>query len=320
MKNIITRTPLRITFTGGGSDLPQFYKNEPGAVINASIDKYVYIAIHNSFYKNYQVVYSSRDVAESIDEIRHPAARETCRFLKIKPGLEIVSLSDVPSRGTGLGSSSAYTVGLLNALHAWTGQPAGQKELAEEAVYIEREVLKEAGGKQDQYIASYGDIKFFKFNPAESGEVHNIYLNEENSKNFQKHLLLLYTGVDRNSAEVHEAQSKKDNTVIYRKMAELAEEHYEKLKKQNWMDTGKLLAETWEIKHSLGGNSNKSIDDLIDKALDNGAEGAKLIGAGMGGFILAFASPEKHKKIEKALNLRKLEFGFSQGTTIVYTD
>lgn len=320
MKNVITRTPLRITFTGGGSDLPQFYRKEPGAAVNASIDKYIYITIHNSFYKNYQVVYSQRDVADSIDGIKHPVAREACRLLGIKPGLEIVSLSDVPSRGTGLGSSSAYTVGLLNALHTWIGQPMGQKELAQESVYIEREVLKEAGGKQDQYIVSYGGIKFFRFNPDDSVEVDHVYLSEDNIKGFQKHLMLLYTGTDRSSAEIHNTQKEKDNTALYRKMAEIAEEHYEHLKKQDWRSTGRLLKDTWDVKHAMGGNSNKEIDSLINNALDSGADGAKLIGAGGGGFILVFADPRKHAEIEASLGLRKLDFGFSQGSTIVYID
>src|SRR3989304_64070 len=174
---IISRTPLRISFAGGGTDIPEYYRNNGGgAVVNAAIDKYVHIVVNKKFDDQVRVSYSQTEIVPSAEDVRHPLVREALKLLDIRKGIEIVSISDIPSHGTGLGSSSTFTVGLLNALHAWTGEHAPAKQLAEEAVQIERDIVRDPGGKQDQYIAAYGGLRFVEFHPDERVSVTPIIM------------------------------------------------------------------------------------------------------------------------------------------------
>jgi len=321
---IMTRTPLRITFVGGGTDMSSYYKtNGPGAVVNAAIDKYIYITVNKKFDDAIRVSYSKTEIVDTVDKIQHPSIREALRLLKIDKGIEIVSISDIPSGGTGLGSSSSFLVGLLNALHAWNGELASPKQLAEEAVQIERNVLKEAGGKQDEYIAAYGGLQFMEFNKDESVVVKHVIMGEDTRRQLKAHLQLFYTGKQRSGAEVLKDQSSKaaDHTSAYNAMRDMSYKLYDDLSKGKWQGTGKMLQENWMLKKSLSSKiTDNYLDRLYEKALDAGAQGGKVVGAGGGGFLLLFVPPEKRDAVRKALpELREEEFEFeSLGSRIIY--
>ena len=323
---VISKTPLRITFVGGGTDLPSYYKSHGyGAVVSATINKYIYIIVNRRFDNEIRIKYSKTEIVNNIEDIAHPLFREALKLLNITKSIEINSISELPTDrgGVGLGSSSSFLVGLLNALHAWIGETASPEQLAKEAVHIEREVLKEPGGKQDQYLASYGGIRYLRFNSDESVETERIELSEENYEKLKSRLLLFYTGIQRSSGEIHKKQSVsvEDNIESYRKMVELADQVRKKLKEGEIDSLGKLLHENWILKERLAnGISNDIIKEYYNKALFAGAEGGKLIGAGGGGFLLFFANPSKHDAIKQALNLQEMKFDFeSLGSRIIYT-
>lgn len=328
MKNriIITRSPVRITFCGGGTDIPEYYSNHgPGVVVNAAINKYVYIILNKPFDNKIRVGYSKTEIVDSVDEVQHPTAREALKLLGIEKGIEIVSLADIPGRiaGVGLGSSSAFIVGLLNALHAWKGEIVSKEELAKEAVKIEREILKEEGGKQDQYAAAYGGINMFEFNRDGTVVTSPVIMKEENRKNLKDHLLMLFTGAEHSSSALHKEQKGllEGKIEAYNKMRDYAHEFYENLSIENgWKQTGKLMHENWLLKRTLSKSiTNSAIDTMYEKAMQNGAEGGKIIGAGGGGFLLLFAKPELHDKITNALGLTRVDLDFDYlGSRIIY--
>ena len=210
LRIVTTKTPLRITFTGGGTDLPQYYRNYgPGAVVSAAIDRYIYISISRNFRKDeIRVSYSrTENGLKSVDEIQHPTVREAMKLLGIDTGIQIVSITEVPSGGTGLGSSSSFLVGLLNALHTWIGETVSPRQLSEEAVKIERNILGEPGGKQDQYIAAYGGIQYMQFERTEDVLLKRINIKGEMLSELNEQLLMFYTGVERKSVDIHREQS-----------------------------------------------------------------------------------------------------------------
>ena len=243
-------------------------------------------------------------------------------MLDIDKGIEIVSISDIPSGGTGLGSSSAFLVGLLNALHAWKGEETTPKQLAEEAVKIEREILKEPGGKQDQYMAAFGGIQYMEFKKDESVLLKPITLSETSRKRLKENLLMLYTGSQRKSTEIHQLQAKEvpNKVETYLKMKDITSELYNSFSKDIIDNTGRLLHENWILKRQLAqGITNPEIDSLYDSALKEGAQGGKLMGAGSSGFLLFYAEKGKHKHITDSLKLNAEEFDFdNQGSRIAY--
>ncbi|MEM3333463.1 MAG: kinase, partial [Thermoplasmata archaeon] len=203
---ITTRTPLRITFAGGGTDIPAYYrKYGPGAVVSATINKYIYVTVAKNFYRDeIRVSYSKTENAiKNIDDIQHPTVRESLKLLDIKSGIQIISITEIPSRGTGLGSSSSFLVGLLNALHAWKGEAVPPKQIAEEAVKIEREILKEPGGKQDQYMAAFGGINLMEFFPDENVSIRKI---DTNLDLLNENLMMFFTGIERDGTSIHSVQ------------------------------------------------------------------------------------------------------------------
>ena len=223
----ISKTPLRITFVGGGSDIREYYsKYGRGSVLSAAINKFIYIVVNKKFDSKIRVSYSKTEIVDSVNKIEHPSVREALKLLEIEGGIEIVSISDIPSGGTGLGSSSTFLVGLLNALHAWKGEFVSPKELAEEAVKIEREILHEPGGKQDQYMAAYGGIQQLEFYADEKVGVRPVISSTETIRNFERSLLLLYTGIQRSSTDIHKVQMQKveKKSVNYEKMVQMADE------------------------------------------------------------------------------------------------
>lgn len=324
---VTTKTPLRITFTGGGTDLPEYYmKYGPGAVLSAAINSYIYISVSKHFYPDeLRVSYSSTENAiKNINDIKHPTVREALRLLDIKSGIQIVSITEIPSKGTGLGSSSSFLVGLLNALHAWKGELTSPKQLAEEAVYIEREVLKEKGGKQDQYMAAYGGINLMEF--MKNGEVcvKPIPISTKLRKELESNLIMFYTGNERSSSAIHEKQALEigKNIDKYTRMREIAYETAEAVTKGEWSLLGKLFNENWLLKKQLSGEiTNDVIDSYYSKALAAGASGGKLIGAGGSGFMLFNAIPEKRSAVASALNLQEHSFEIeTQGSRVIYVE
>lgn len=320
---IISRTPLRITFVGGGTDIREFYSvDSPGAVLSASINKYIYITVNKKFDNQIRVSYSTTEIVDKVDKIKHPSIREALKFLDIDGGIEIVSISDIPSLGTGMGSSSTFLVGLLHALHAYKGEYVSSEEMAQEAVKIEREILHEPGGKQDQYMAAYGGIQLMQFYQDETVSVKPLVTTEEIRESLENNLLLLYTGIQRSSTDIHRKQSNGVNVKIddYRRMRQIALQLFDELSRGKTERMGTMLHENWMLKKQLSdGISNDSIDELYNLALRNGATGGKLIGAGGGGFLLFYAPHETHENIVKALGLRKQDFKFDyQGSRIIF--
>ncbi|MEM0137497.1 MAG: kinase [Thermoplasmata archaeon] len=325
---ITTRTPLRITFAGGGTDIPAYYrKYGPGAVVSATINKYIYVTVAKNFYRDeIRVSYSKTENAiKNVDDIQHPTVRESLKLLDIKSGIQIISITEIPSRGTGLGSSSSFLVGLLNALHAWRGEAVSPKQIAEEAVKIEREILKEPGGKQDQYMAAFGGINLMEFFPDENVSVKPTLLKAEDRKMLNDHLIMLYTGIERDSTKIHNEQMNTvdDRVENYRKMVEIAYKTYNLFSRGKWEDLGYLLHENWMMKKELSnGITNEKIDEWYKRAIDAGAIGGKLMGAGGGGFLLFFISPEKRENLKNALReLPEEQFKFEPfGSRILYLE
>ena len=319
---IITRTPFRVSFAGGGSDLKEFYsKNGYGAVVSAAINRYMYIAIHPYFHDKIRLKYSKTEDVESIDDIKHPIIRECLRKVRIERGIEIASFADVPA-GTGLGSSSSFTVGLLNALYAYKGKIVSKERLAAEACEIEIEILKEPIGKQDQYAAACGNINYIRFNKDETVDVSPILLTEPAKKKLEDSLCLYYTGGKRRAGDILNEQKKnlsdKDKFQNLEKMVELAEELRGVLQEENINAVGDILHKGWIYKKELAsGISNEEIDNLYDKAMKCGAAGGKLLGAGGTGFLLIYS--EDHKALGKHFGCKALPFSIDrEGAKVIF--
>ena len=320
---VMTRAPLRITFVGGGTDLPFYYeKRDYGAVVSSAINKYIYVTVNKKFDDNIRISYSKTEIVDAVDKIEHPTVRESLRLLGIESGIEVVSISDIPSRGTGLGSSSTFLVALLHALHSYKGEFVNADELAREAVKIERHILREEGGKQDQYIASHGGINLMKFLNDGSVDMTSAISHDSNIKRIEDALLLLYTNRERSSTEIHRDQiiNSSEKMDTYDKMKELAEVTFKAICDGNVEALGEFMKINWELKKSLSNKiSDKWIDEKYEMALRLGAKGGKLVGAGGGGFLLLVAEPEKHEKIVKELGMKKVDFKFSQsGSRVIF--
>lgn len=319
---IISRTPLRISFVGGGSDVRAFYQHGVGAVVSAAIDKCVYVLVNPRFDAKIRVSYSGHEMVDSVDEIRHAIIREALTLTGITQGIEVAYVSDVPLRNTGLGSSSALAVGVLNALHAYRGERVGSEQLAAEACAIEIERLGAPIGKQDQYAAACGGLNHIRFYPDERVEVRPIAIDQKTREDFERHLLLFYTGMETEShAVLEEQQSRTDvNRPMLEKLVALADEASVALVREGAASLGAMLAENWELKRRLASRiSNDRIDRYYAAARSAGASGGKLLGAGGGGFLLIHCAPEKQDAVRSALtDLREVPFRFTDsGSAIV---
>jgi D-glycero-alpha-D-manno-heptose-7-phosphate kinase len=325
---IISRTPLRISFAGGASDLPAFYQQEAGAVTSTSIDKYIYITVNEKFDNKIRASYSVTEIVDHLDELKHELIREALRLVGLDGGIEITSISDIPSQGTGLGSSSTYTVGLLKALYAYTGQHVGAERLAQEACRIEIDICKRSSGKQDQYIAAYGGLQHIQFNPDESVFVDPVICTAETKRRLQQGLLLLYTGLTRSAVDILTEQARNtqndlDRRQTLRNMVQLSRELCATLTANKLTAFGEMLHQGWLEKKKMASNiSNPKIDEWYERARRHGAIGGKITGAGGGGFLLLYAPPERHEEILKALpELRAVPFHFEpQGSKIIYVE
>lgn len=306
---IISRTPFRISFFGGGTDYPAWYKEHPGAVLSTSIDKYCYIScrlLPPFFDYRYRLIYSSREEVNNISEIKHPSIRETLKFLKEDRGLHIHHDADLPAR-TGVGSSSTFTVGLLNTLYALRGKIVSKKQLAMEAIHIEQDLIKENVGSQDQTIAAFGGFNKIEFKGQRNVEVHPVTLDMDKIDFFQQHIMMFFTGFSRTASEIakHQVRVIPDKTKELKKMYSMVDEAVRILNNNNksFDSFGKLLHESWKLKRSLTDKISTSyIDQIYNTAIRAGALGGKILGAGGGGFILFFVKPELQPKVRQKLN------------------
>jgi len=324
---IITRTPLRISFAGGGSDFPAFSRHEAGAVVSTAIDKYIYLTVNKKFDSKIRASYSITEMVDRVEDLRHELIREALRLTGITGGIEITSISDIPSEGTGLGSSSAYTVGLLHALHAFAGRYVGAKRLAEEACQIELDRLRRPIGRQDQYVAAYGGFQFIQFDE-DDVSVEPLVSGAEFRAALQAHLLLLYTGLTRNAGAILAEQQRNlergagplDDAV---RLRNLALDLRAALLDRRLTEVGEILDAGWAIKRRLAsGVSTPEIDAWYARARAAGAIGGKVLGAGGGGFLLLFAPPGDHAAIvERLPELRPVPFRFEPyGSRIIYVE
>jgi D-glycero-alpha-D-manno-heptose-7-phosphate kinase len=323
---IISRTPLRVSFAGGGSDLAAFYRQEVGAVTSTAIDKYIYITVNKKFDRKIRASYSVTEIVDHLDELQHELIRESLRVVGIDRGIEITSISDIPSQGTGLGSSSSYTVGLLNALYAFKGQHVNAERLAQEACHIEIDLCSKPIGKQDQYIAAYGGLQHVQFNSDESVFVDPVICLPATKQILARDSLLLYTGITRSADTILAEQKRNINNdsrmQSQRNMVRLAQELRDTLENNSLDSFGEILHQGWIDKKRLAsGISNHRIDGWYEKAREHGAIGGKITGAGGGGFLLLYAPWYCHHKILKALPLQPVSFHLEpQGSKIIYVE
>ncbi len=324
---IITRTPFRISFFGGGTDYPAFYEEHGGTVLSTSINKYCYVIcryLPPFFDYNYRIRYRKQEEVQSIPEIKHPSVRECLSFVNLDRGVEIQHNADLPAM-SGLGSSSAFTVGLLNALHALKGKMTTKRQLALDAIHVEQDRIKENIGSQDQTIAAFGGFNKIEFGGPQKIMVHPVTIDQDKLDTLQNHLMLFFTGFPRNASEIAGEQIRKtpEKKTELKAMMEMVEEALNTLNgSQNRLnDFGKLLHETWKIKRSLTPHiTNSLIDEIYEAGLEAGASGGKLLGAGGGGFILFFVKPEvQHNVKEKLKKLLYVPFNFENlGSQIIY--
>lgn len=323
---IITRTPFRISFFGGGTDYPPWFREHGGSVLATTIDKYCYISCRNLppfFEHKHRIVYSRIEIVQTIDEIEHPAVREIFRWKGVTQGLEIHHDGDLPAR-SGLGSSSSFSVGLLNALRALNGKKSSKKQLAADVIHIEQDLIEENVGSQDQISAAYGGFNRIDFHQDNSFTVEPIIFKDGRKELLQAHLMLCFTGFSRIASEI--AKSKIENLKSkeheLKRMHLMVDEGIDILENVNRPieDFGKLLHEAWELKRGLSDRVTTSeIDSIYETAIRAGAIGGKILGAGGGGFLLLFAKPEMQKAIRDALpNLIHVPFAFeNSGSRVV---
>jgi D-glycero-alpha-D-manno-heptose-7-phosphate kinase len=322
---IVSKTPLRMSFVGGGSDLPAFYREETGAVLSTSIDKYMYICVNEKFDGRIRVSYTRTEDVEQRQQVEHPLVREALDVVGIDGGIEIASMADIPSKGSGLGSSSTYTVGLLNALYAYRNQFASKEKLASQACEIEIDRCGEPIGKQDQYAAAYGGLNLIRFHPDDSVSVDPVICRPSLLQEMEDSTLVFFTGRTRSASAVLANQSAAMKTVdsraLMRRMVGLAFEMKEQLESGTLEHLGDLLDENWRLKAQLtSGISDPQIDAWYSAGMANGALGGKLLGAGNGGFMMFYAQKERHAQISAALSdLEPVKFRFDRtGAQVVF--
>jgi D-glycero-alpha-D-manno-heptose-7-phosphate kinase len=322
---IITQTPLRISLAGGGTDFAGFYEKHGGAVLSTAIDKFIYVIIKARFDEKIRVGYTRTEMVDSLDQIEHELVRECLRHTGLKEGLEIATMADIPSEGSGLGSSSTVTVGLLHAMYTYKGELVTAERLAEEACHIEIDILKKPIGKQDQYIAAFGGIRKFTFQEDGLTHIRAIEIGEEQGRRLGEVLLLFYTGITRKADSILAEQK---NNIVDQEQTLLAmkaqvEEMEISLQTGSFHKAARILHAGWEMKKALANKiSSSTIDDLYEKALDAGATGGKIAGAGGGGFLLVFCPPDRQIMVRNALaELKELPFHLERdGSKVIFNN
>jgi D-glycero-alpha-D-manno-heptose-7-phosphate kinase len=301
---IISQTPLRISFVGGGTDLKSFYERTPGMVISSAIDKYLFVILNERFDDKVYVNYVNKEIVTNVNDIKHDLVRETLLKSGIKQGIEVTMLADIPSEGSGLGSSSSLTVGLLNAMYQFVGKQVTAEQLAREACEIEIDILKKPIGKQDQYIAAYGGIRKFVFNTDDSVTVKSLSFSRDCRIRLGSNILLYFTDITRKADSILKEQ-KRNTSSNFESLSDLAglvpvlEKEFEKL---NFDSLGFLLKKNWDLKKKLASGITKpEIEKMVDLAMNAGASGVKIAGAGGGGFLMSYITREKQDIFRKAM-------------------
>jgi D-glycero-alpha-D-manno-heptose-7-phosphate kinase len=325
---IITKTPLRTSFLGGGTDYPEYFREHGGQTLGVAINKYSYLVVNpmeDLFDYNIRLSYSRLELVKEAQELQHPSVRACLQFLNIDRNIEVHYLGDLPAR-TGLGSSSSFTVGLLYALHAFKGEQVSHQQLAEEAVYVEQEIIKERVGVQDQFTCAHGGLVNLKFQKDGHIQVCPVPLRDERMKDFQSHLMLFYTGISRFAHEVLDEQIERTKQGSINKdlnhLSQLVDEGIALLSSEEPIAAfGELLHQGWETKRKLSQKiSNAAIDEFYERARKAGAVGGKLLGAGGGGFLLFIVPPEKQSAVARELGeLKEVPIAFDHtGSSLLF--
>lgn len=320
---VISQTPLRISLCGGGTDFKEYYVQNSGFIVSTAIDKYIFVIVKERFDDLIYVNYTKKEIVNSVDEIQHELVREALIKAGLKKGFEITMLADVPSEGSGLGSSSSLTVGLLNAFYNFQGIQVTADQLASEACEIEIDILNKPIGKQDQYIAAYGGLRTFNFNSDHSVKTELLEVQNSLKRKLGANLLLFYTNITRSSSSVLTEQKNniKDRIQYHNEIKSLAEKLAGYLREGYVDKTGNILAENWKLKKNLSTNiSNNQIDEMYNIAINSGAEGGKISGAGGGGFLLLYCKRENHDWIrEQMKDYREMPFMLEpHGSKIIF--
>jgi D-glycero-alpha-D-manno-heptose-7-phosphate kinase len=320
---IIVQTPLRVSLFGGGTDFPDFFFSEGGCVLSSAIDKYIFVTIKNRFDEKLRIGYTRTEMVDQVSEIQHDLIRETLRKTGICSGIEITTMGDIPSAGSGLGSSSTVTVGSLHAMYTYQGEIVTAERLAREACEIEVDILKKPIGFQDQYIASYGGFRFIEFKPGMEISLLRVSLHPDLFRRLDDNLLLFYTGIPRQADSIlGEQQSNISQRLpVLREMKCMAYQAWDELQKGNLDAIGRLLDQSWELKKQLASKiSNCTIDDAYEAARKAGAIGGKITGAGGGGFLMLYCPVERQEAVRQVLrDMRELPFHFEQdGTKVIF--
>jgi len=320
---LISQTPLRISLAGGGTDLAAYYSEKPGAVLSSAIDKYVYVIVNPRFDDRIVLGYTRKEIVLDVNEIEHELIRAAMKKTGVGRGVEVVTMADIPSEGSGLGSSSSVTVGLLNALYAYRGTQVGPEQLAREACEIEIETCGKPIGKQDQYIAAYGGMRHIEFLPDESVQVEEVSLGRGARHKLSERMRLFYTNSVRKAEDILREQ--RDNTHSKRssldEIRSLVVPARRAVQDGNYDVLGQLLDENWRIKRGLaGGISNPEIDEMVERAQSGGATGCKVCGAGGGGFLLTYCPHGSEERLRQAMSgYREMPFFLERfGSKIIF--
>ena len=320
---IIVQTPLRISLFGGGTDFPSFYMEEGGCVLSSAIDKYIFVTIKERFDQKLRIGYTRTEMVDDIDQIQHELIRESLRLTGIEHGVEITTMADIPSEGSGLGSSSTVTVGALHSMYAFRGEIVTAERLAREACMVEIETLNKPIGVQDQYIAAYGGLRFFEFCPGGEVRSQRVEVSPEAHRQLNDNLLLFFTGISRKASTILGQQKSniRERKSELRELGHMACQAHCDLKQGNLDNLGALIHESWELKKRLAGAvSNGTVDEMYECARRAGALGGKLTGAGGGGFLLLYVPYESQKRVRSALRgLQELPFRLeADGTKVIF--
>jgi D-glycero-alpha-D-manno-heptose-7-phosphate kinase len=322
---IISRTPLRMSFVGGGSDLPSHYRRHGGAVLSTAIDKYVYVSVNRKFDGGIRLAYSKVEEVDTLDQVEHRLVRAAFEMIGLPGGVEVTTTADIPSRGTGLGSSSSFTVGLVQAASAYMGRHVSAEQLGRSACEIEIERCGEPIGRQDQYAAAFGGLNLIEFLPDDSVAVSPVIMRRADRDLVEQRIVVFYTGITRSASDILRRQS--DETAsdvrkqaVLKRMVELAYTLRDDFARGEIDAFGEILRENWMLKKSLtDGISTGQIDAWYDAGIAAGALGGKLLGAGSGGFLMFYAPAERHEAIARAVGLRQIRFGFEPlGSRILF--
>jgi D-glycero-alpha-D-manno-heptose-7-phosphate kinase len=322
---VISRTPLRVSFAGGGTDLKSYYQHNGGAVTSTAIKKHMYVTVNTKFDDSIRVSYSKTEFVDNVDDLQHELVKEAMKKTGVTKGIEITTIADVPSRGTGLGSSSSLTVGLLNALYAYKGIYRSPANLAREACEIEIDALGAPIGKQDQYAAAFGGINFIEFKPDDNVHIRPVVMTPDLKKRLQNNLMMFYTGLTRKANTIlsEQNQNTDDKMKQLDNLKDLSKKVLYSLGHDDVDGVGKALHEGWLLKKQLASKiTNPDIDEMYNKAIEAGAIGGKVLGAGGGGFLLVYVREEDQHHVRLAMKgLKEMDFKLEpEGSKIIYVE